>query len=247
MIIEGIRYNNETESFDFIWNEDAPEDLIDLKLQKHNKLLSKKDGNKVYYSYKFNKNKTGQNPVLRKSIKYIDDKVSKKDVELMVSKAVVNFNSIVPLSSFDLIVTPSSTSNVLDLLRNFLHAKAGSNTLVSSDLFVKNTLDNIEFDEEKLNKIEKSKQDQIRSILNKAFSKEDYKLRSIPPRYRKFISNFIKFNTEAEKRVLNAIVNGKILVVDDILTEGTTVKNMIKLLYSYGAEEIVSFVLLTDK
>ena len=165
----------------------------------------------------------------------------------MISKAVVNFNSIVPLSSFDLIVTPSSTSNVLDLLRNFLHAKAGSNTIVSSDLFVKNTIDNIEFDEEKLNKIEKSKQDKIRSILNKAFSKEDYKLRSIPPRYRKFIFNFIKFNTEAEKRVLNAIVNGKILVVDDILTEGTTVKNMIKLLYSAGAEEIVSFVLLTDK
>lgn len=247
MIIEGIRYNKETDSFDFVWKEDVPGDLIDLKLQKYNKLLSKKDGNKVYYSYKFNKDQTGQNTVLRKSIKYIDDKVSKKDVELMVSKAVVNFNSIVPLSSFDLIVTPSSTSKVLDLLRNFLHAKAGSNTIVSSDLFVKNTLDNIEFDEEKLSKIEKSKQDQIRSILNKAFSKEDYKLRSIPPRYRKFIFNFIKFNTEAEKRVLNAIVGGKILVVDDILTEGTTIKNIIKLLYSAGAEEVVSFVLLTDK
>jgi hypothetical protein len=247
MIIEGIRYNKETDFFDFIWKEDVPGDLIDLKLQKYNKLLSKKDGNKVYYSYKFNKDQTGKNPVLRKSIKYIDDKVSKKDVELMLSKAVVSFNSIVPLSSFDLIVTPSSTSKVLDLLRNFLHAKAGSNTLVSSDLFVKNTIDNIELDEEKLNKIEKSKQDQIRSILNKAFSKEDYKLRSIPPRYRKFIFNFIKFNTESEKRILNAIVNGKILVVDDILTEGTTIKNIIKLLYSAGAEEIVSFVLLTDK
>jgi phosphoribosylpyrophosphate synthetase len=247
MIIEGIRYNKETDSFDFIWKEDVHGDLIDLKLQKYNKLLSKKDGNKVYYSYKFNKDQSGKNLVLRKSIKYIDDKVSKKDVELMVSKAVVSFNSIVPLSSFDLIVTPSSTSTVLDLLRNFLHAKAGSNTLVSSDLFVKNTIDNIELDEEKLNKIEKSMQNKIRSILNKAFSKEDYKLRSIPPRYRKFIFNFIKFNTEAEKRVLNAIVNGKILVVDDILTEGTTIKNINKLLYSAGAEEIVSFVLLTDK
>ena len=56
MIIEGIKYNKETDSFDFIWKEDTPEDLIDLKLQKYNKLLSKKDGNKIYYAYKFNKN-----------------------------------------------------------------------------------------------------------------------------------------------------------------------------------------------
>lgn len=247
MIIEGIKYNKDTDSFDFSWKEDSPEDLINLKLQRHNKLLSKKDGNKIYYAYKFNKSVEGQNSVLRKSIKYLDDKVNKKDVELMVSKAVVNFNSIVPLSSFDIIVTPSSTSKVLDLIKNFIHAKAGSNTLVASDLFVKNSVDNIQLDQDKLDKVPEDKRKQIVQILNKIFSKEDYKLRSIPPRYRKFILNFIKYNTEVEKRIINGIVNGKILVVDDILTEGTTIKNMIKLLQSSGASEIVSFVLLTDK
>jgi phosphoribosylpyrophosphate synthetase len=247
MLIEGVRYNKDTDSFDFVWKQDAPGDLIDLKLQRYNKLLSTKDGNKVYYAYKFNKSSDPKIKELRDSIKHIDSKISKQDIEIMISKAVNSFNSIVPLNSFDLIVTPKSTSNVLDLIRNFAHAKAGTNTLVVSDLFVKNTIDNIEFDEEKLSRVPEDKRDQIRAILNKAFSKENYKLKSVPPRYRKFILNFLKFNTETEKRVLNSIVNNKVLVIDDILREGTTIKNMIKLLYGSGAEEIVSFVLLTSK
>ena len=247
MLIEGIRYNSETDSFDFVWNEDLPGDLVDLKLQRYNRLLSTKDGNKVYYAYKFNKTEGDKMSELRDSIKYLDTKVSKQDVDLMISKAVNNFNSIAPLSSFDLIVTPKSTSKVLDLLKNFMHAKAGSNTMVVSDLFIKNTIDNIEFDEEKLNKIPEDKRNQIRAILNKAFSKQDYKLKSVPPRYRKFILNFMKFNTDAEKRAFNSIVNNRVLVIDDILREGTTIKNMVKLLYSAGAEEVISFALLTSK
>lgn len=248
MIIEGIKYNSDTDSFDFDWKVDNPEDLIYLKLQRYNKLLSKKDGNKVYYAYKFNKDSgSDKNQELRKSIKYLDDKVNKQDVDLMISKAANSFNSIMPLSNFDLIVTPSSTSKVLDLMKNFLHAKAGPNTLMASDLFVKNSIENIRFDQDKLNKLDDKNRDQVTKILNKAFSKEDYKLRSVPPRYRKFILNFIKLNTEAEKRIINRIANGKILIVDDILTEGTTVKNINTILTDLGASEITSFVLLTDK
>lgn len=248
MIIEGIKYNSNTDSFDFDWTSDDPGDLIQLKLQRYNKLLSKKDGNKVYYAYKFNKAaESDKNQELRKSIKYLDDKVNRKDVDLMISKAVNSFNSIVPVNSFDLIVTPSSTSKVLDLMKNFMHAKAGPNTSLASDLFVKNSIENIQFDQDKLNKLEDKNRAQVMAILKKAFSKEDYKLRSIPPRYRKFILNFIKLNTEAEKRIVNRVANGRVLIVDDILTEGTTVKNIHTILTDMGASEIISFVLLTDK
>lgn len=247
MIIEGVRYNKGSDSFDFMWKEDAPGDLMNLKLQKHNRMLSKKDGNKVYYAYKLNKEAGPETKILKQSIKYVDDKVSESDVNLMISKAVASFNAIDDLSSYDLIVTPKSTSKVLDLMRNTLGAKAGPNTLVSSDLFVKNTIDNIKFDEEKLSKVPENERKQILKILNTVFSKEDYKLRSVSPRFRKFILNFVKFNNDANKRVMNSIVNGKILVVDDILTEGTTVKNIVQLLNGAGASEVVSFVLLTDR
>lgn len=247
MIIEGVKYNRESESFDFMWKEDSPEDLINLKLQKYNKILSKKDGNKVYYAYKLNKDAGPETKMLKQSIKYVDDKVSESDVNLMINKAVASFNAIDNLSSYDLVVTPKSTSKVLDLMRNVIGAKAGPNTMVSSDLFVKNTIDNIKFDEEKLNKVPENERKQILKILNTVFSKEDYKLRSVSPRFRKFILNFVKFNTEVNKKVMNRIVNGKILVVDDILTEGTTVKNIVQLLREAGALEVVSFVLLTDR
>jgi phosphoribosylpyrophosphate synthetase len=247
MIIEGVKYNKQSDTFDFIWKEDAPDDLINLKLQKYNRVLSKKDGNKVYYAYKLNKDAGSETKILKQSIKYVDDKVSESDVNLMINKAVASFNAIDDLSSYDLVVTPKSTSKVLDLMRNAIGAKAGPNTMVSSDLFVKNTIDNIKFDEEKLSKVPEKERNQIVKILNTVFSKEDYKLRSVSPRFRKFILNFVKFNTEVNKRVMNRIVNGKILVVDDILTEGTTVKNIVQLLNSAGASEVVSFVLLTDR
>lgn len=246
-LIEGIRYNKESDKFEFVWNEDAPGDLVNLKLQRYNKLLSTKGGDKVYYAYKVDSAQKDESAILRKSIKYMDTKVNREDVELMISKAVVNFNTLSPLSNYDLIITPKSTSNVLDLLKNFIHAKAGSNTLLSSDVFVKNTIDNIKFDEEKLNKLPQDNREKIVLILNKVFSKQDYKIKSLPPRFRKYVINFLKFNTEVEKRLINRIIGGKILLVDDILTEGTTIKSMSSLLKSLNALDVTSFVLLTNK
>lgn len=247
-LIEGVKYNKESDHFDFIWTQDSPEDLINLKLQKYNKLLSTKDGNSIYYAYKFNLDADKKLvDDLKKSIKYVDNKVSESDVDLMISKSVNSFNALVPISSFDVIVTPKSTSKVLDLLKNFLQAKAGSNTLVSSDVFIKNTIDNVQFDEEKLSKLKPEDRVKIEKILRTVFSKEDYKIRSLSPRYRKFVLNFMKFNTDLEKRIMNRLVGGKVLVIDDILTEGTTIKNIVALLNSINSKEVISFVLLASK
>jgi DNA-directed RNA polymerase subunit F len=247
ILIEGIKYNNDTDQFDFIWTKDAPSDLIDLKLQKYNKVLSTKNGNKVYYAYKFNKVQDKEKTQLRSSIKYLDDKINKRDIDTMLSKAINNFNSIEPISNFDIIITPKSSSKILDELKNKLQAKAGNNVLLSSDIFVKNTIDNIKFDEDKIDKLSNENKIKIKKILNKVFSKEDYKLRSLPPQYRKYVLNFMKFNSEADKRLINAIINGRVLIVDDIVTEGTTIRNMVALLNSIGVEDVVSFALLANK
>jgi hypoxanthine phosphoribosyltransferase len=247
ILIEGIKYNNDTDQFDFIWTKDTPSDLIDLKLQKHNKVLSTKNGNKVYYAYKFNKVQDKEKTQLRSSIKYLDDKINKRDIDTMLSKAINNFNSIEPISNFDIIITPKSSSKILDELKNKLQAKAGNNVLLSSDIFVKNTIDNIKFDEDKIDKLSNENKIKIKKILNKVFSKEDYKLRSLPPQYRKYVLNFMKFNSEADKRLINAIINGRVLIVDDIVTEGTTIRNMVALLNSIGVEDVVSFALLANK
>jgi phosphoribosylpyrophosphate synthetase len=247
LLIEGIRYNTESDSFDFDWSKDAPGDLMDLKLKSYNKIFSTKAGNKVYYAYKINKDKKQLKNTLRDSIKYLDTKVNSEDINLMIAKAVASFNQIDPLSSYDLIVTPRSTSPVLELLKNALSAKAGSNTLVSSDMFVKNSIENITYNEEKLNKQTPENRDRIVKALNKVFEKGDWKLRSTQPGHRRFILNFLSFNSAADKRLFNAILGGKVLIVDDILTEGTTLQNMINLLKSRGANETIGFVLLTGK
>lgn len=247
-LIEGIVYNQKSDHFDFIWTQDSPKDIINLKIQRYNKKFSIKDGNSVYYAYKFNSG-IEKNLVkdLKTSIKYLDDKVSEKDVNLMIYKAVNSFNRVEPISSFDVIVTPKSASKVLDLVKNLMEEKAGKNTIVSSDVFLKRILDEIEFDEEKLSDLDPKYRAKVEKLLHKIFSQNDYKIRSVTPRFRKFIINFLKFNSELEKRTMNALVEGKVLIIDDILTEGTTVKNMVSLLEGINAKEVLSFILLASK
>ena len=249
LLIEGITYNREQDTFDFNWINDTSEDLLNLKLQKFNKYASIKGGFELYYAYKFNKIKDKKIlSLLRDSIKYIDiNHIQNKDIELLISKSINNFNQLKPLNTFDIIVFPKSSSKILDLIKNKMSAKAGNNTLVVSDVFVKNSIENIRFNEEKFNKLTDENKEKILKILNRVFSKNEYKLKSIPPQYRKFIDNFISFNTETEKRIFNSILEGNVLVVDDILTEGTTFINMVKLIESAGSKNVIGFTLLSSK
>ena len=128
-----------------------------------------------------------------------------------------------------------------------MSAKAGSNTLISTDLFVKNSIENIKYNEDKLNKLDPGKKEQVLKLLNRVFSKEEYKLKSIPAQYRKFIENFLSFNTKTERRIFNILNEGKVLIVDDILTEGTTFVNMAKLINNLGENQITGFVLISNK
>ena len=249
LLIEGIKYNEQTEHFDFDWKQDTPQDLINIKLQKFNKYTSTKQGFDVYYAYKFNKSiDQDLKSNLRDSIKYLDtNKINQNDIDILISKAINNFNQIELLNEFDLIVFPKSTSKILDLIKLKMSAKAGGNTLISTDLFVKNSIENIKYNEEKLNKLSLEKKEQILKILNRVFSKENYKLKSIPPRYRKFIDNFLSFNNETEKRIFNMLSGGKVLIVDDILTEGTTFVNMATLINSLGENSVIGFILISNK
>jgi hypothetical protein len=248
-IIEGISFNQETNSFDFNWKEDLPGDLIDLKLQTYNRYVSSKQGFNLYYAYKFNKNIDKKlKGLLRDSIKYADESfIKSNDMEVFLSKGINNFNQMESLNKFDIIVFPKSSSHILNIIKQKLSAKSGMNTLLASDLFVKNTIDNIQYNYDKLDKLSPENREKILKLLNKVFSKESFKLRSIPPQYRKFISNFLSFNSDTEQRIFNSISEGNVLLVDDILTEGTTFINMSKLLQNLGANSITGFILLTNK
>jgi len=246
LYIEGTRYNKEIDSFEFDWSKDAPDDLLNLKLQLYNKKLSSKNNVDVYYAYKLNNVNKSIKSDLRNSIKYMDSKISSNDIDLMLSKAVNNFNSIEPLSNFDIIVTPKSTSGVLHKLKLKLHAKAGTNTLMSSDIFIKNAIDNIKYDEEKINKLSDDHKKLVLSVLNKIFNKKDYKIKSIPSQYRKFVLNFLSFNSDTNRQFFNKLLGGKILIVDDIVTEGTTLRNIVDLLSTVKPEKITAFALLTN-
>lgn len=248
LISEGISYNEANDEFEFNWHHDLPNDLINLKLQRYNHYLSLKKGIHLYYAYRFNKKiDSGLKRKLVAGIKYVNNtQIDSNDLDLLLSKSIASFNQLEALSTFDVIVFPKSSSTILDLLKIKLSAKAGLNTQIASDLFVKNTIDNIQLDQDKLQALSEENREKVLSIINRILSKDNFKLRSIPPQYRKFITNFLSFNSKTERRIFNAIIGGKILVVDDILTEGTTLSNMAKLLENVGADTVTGFILLSN-
>ena len=67
-------------------------------------------------------------------------------------------------------------------------------------------------------------------------------------RYRQYISNYYKFKDEKTKQIYNTLTNSNVLVIDDIVTSGTTIYHLLNTLRSLNdTNNIVIFSLLGKK
>jgi hypoxanthine phosphoribosyltransferase len=80
-------------------------------------------------------------------------------------------------------------------------------------------------------------------MVKKATIDGIFKIKKIIPRFRKYILNFLKIDI-TNRRLLNKLVNGKVIVVDDITSEGTTFKEIKRLVENYAPKEIILFSLI---
>lgn len=242
---EGINFDKSSGKFTFDWKTDGADTIVPLALQSYNRYIATKQGVKLYYAYKFSKDvDKAQKDPLRTALKYLEsDKIDVQQVELMITKAVTAFNTLKPLTDYDLIVFPKSSSNLLTLLEDHFKQKVDTAEVVS-DVFVKTTLDSLQFDAAKLSKLPQDIRDKMITRVQAVVAKEGWKLRDIDVRHREYLVNFLKFNSELERKVFNLIQGGKVLLVDDILTKGGTVANMSNLLTQAGATEVTGFIFL---
>lgn len=243
-IEEGIRLNDNGE-YTFDYNEDKKDDILYLKYNKDFITTKVINGVVSYFTYKINKN-IDKN-VRFDLLNYI--KGSLKDTnqyDNFLNKSVVGLfnNPNIEVSDADLILIPESSSSLNFDLANKIKNKI-PNALFLKDVILKNEPTNVTLDYELLkekNYDQKTIMD-IEKMIQRATIDGVFKIKKIHPRFRKFIINFLQMDVK-NKQLLNKLVNGKIIVVDDFVSEGTTFRDTNRILENFAPKEVILFSLI---
>jgi len=255
IIREGISIENGEYVFNF--KSDNEKDFIKLKEEPLNKLDF--DGNVYLYGYNTDLIPFEIKNDFIKNIRYKDlSKIKSDDYNNFIKNSVIRLDKTINLSIFDLIIYPQSRSSLInDIIKQILYY--GNPSLRTIEL-VKDSIDNIDFnrdalefflDDKKYNNrdkdiIRKNIDNLIKNIkTNNYFSISNSITK---PKYRKFLSNFLKFRNPEEENTFRLMNDSNILIIDDITTSGTTIREItrninrlnpqnIKVIYSFFGKE----------
>lgn len=244
-INDGIRLNDDgTYMFDFA--NDKKSDLLTLKYNSNYIISKNKNGIISYSAYK--SNKSVDDKIRFALLKYIKRELPKTDkYEHMLNKAVLGLlnNPNINISDVDLILIPQSESNINLNIANKIKNKV-PNALFLKDVILKNQPENVTINYELL----KSKNVlpetiiKIEQMVSNAVVEGVFKIKKIHPKFRKYILNFLTIDV-TNRKLINKLMNGKVLVIDDIITEGTTFKEINRLIENYAPREIILFSLVS--
>jgi hypothetical protein len=227
-LFEGVKFKNGEYLFNF--KSDDPDDIVKLKFNK--KPITKKQtrGLISYYSYRVNK-QVDKNFVK----KFKTDLTKTEDYTKLLKKAVMGLfnNNSVNFRDIDLILTPQSSSPLNRDLASLIKAKI-PNAVLSTTTIVKSLPSEIQLDYDLIEQ-KKLKPETVRrleTVIKVMNQNNFFQLKKITPRFRKFFISILKLN-DSDRRVINLLDEGKILIVDDYISEGTTFKEAQKLLSNF--------------
>jgi hypothetical protein len=243
---EGARQEGDQLIFDFTGDREG--DIMSLSFSTGRSRKQKKGATEYeyYYAYEIPKGRY-QSPDAKDlvyKLKRMDDTLNNDSVQMLVNKAVIGANSIHPLSTFDSVIYPKSSSRILSLFAEQLQKKSGVAKLIP-DTFVKADRDQIKFDWEKIDRLDPKTKAAVTKITNNVKGAEgEFKMKEIFAPYRKFISDFLIFNSEESRQIYNSVAGKRVLLVDDYRTSGTSLKQMLDILARYEPEYILAVILV---
>ena len=243
-INEGVKLNNDnTYSFDF--NNDNKNDILTLKYNKDYVTTKKTAGVISYFSYKINK--IVDKNIRFKLLTYIkNDLKNSNNYDTFLNKSVLGLfnNPNIEVGDVDLILIPESSSSVNFDLANKIKNKI-PNALFFKDVILKNEPENVSIDYELLKSKGYKKETilQVETMIKKATVNNVFKIKKITPRFRRYILNFLKIDI-TNRNLLNKLVGGKVIIVDDFISEGTTFKEVSRLIENYAPKDIILFSLI---
>lgn len=250
---EGVSHDKKTSKFSFDFDNDQLSDIINL-VKIRNK-VSKKHG-VLYYVPFVALPKDGQYTTeykltmnsFREKLKKMEfDKV---DEDKIIDHAIRGLVDVYgdKLKNIGIIVTPKSSSRLNQKIAEKISGLIPTAHVVN-DAFIKNSIDQILINTEKIVGTPEQKADtanRMIKILNKFKDANlEFKMAKIHPKFRNLFSNFMKLSSTIGSDVLEDIKTKDVLVIDDFLTKGLTMKELNRLLKSQKESgEIINFVLI---
>lgn len=259
-IQEGIKYNLSLDTFTFDFNNDNSTDII--QLQKVGYQITAFN-HCYYYGYEFEKNidKKLRTDFI-KSLKFPNGKISEKDKEKFIKNAVNKLDNDISLPLYKIVVYPESMSELNREMLQYLDMFAYPN-LIKMEL-IKSLPSKIEFDYKRfkievLDSIlpngrnrytESQKNEAIKNIQAMMDDIHNLQYFSIArdvkkTKYRKYIKNYYSFKNESDKQLFEFLLKTNVLIIDDIVTSGATMSQLINSLRTVNdSNNIVIFSLM---
>jgi hypothetical protein len=236
-INEGVHLENGKYIFNF--TDDKEGDIMSLKFMNYK---GKSLMHNYYYCYEFDNNRDKD---FLKNLKYYSDLIDAQYSVKFIDKGIAGLNRQYPLNQFDSIVYPKSSSRLLADFAIKCSEKSGNAELIP-DAFVKQIRTDIQFDMDKIESIsdEKTKKQIYKAIDAIKNAEGDFRMKEVFSRYRKFVKDFLIFNSEEDRHINNLITNKKVLLIDDYRTSGTTMKEMMDKLFLLEPNQLTVCVII---
>lgn len=249
----------ENDSVKFNWSEDSALDLLQI-CKDTSAEFNEDDIRYIYgYSYTSNANSTDKRK-FRNYVKGLDGQsgLYSEDVQEFVDRGILRIENYCKFSDFGATVTIDSTKSdysLVDIIDNQLSEYLDGSYIPFR--LIKQTYDNVEFDANKATssmhaagKSEAYIQKEIKFTLQKfeelKSSGELFQMkRFMPKELRAGFSHYLKFRNEEEKEIYMSLQGINVLIFDDFMTSGATIKEIIRYLKSINDKNTLTvFVLI---
>lgn len=154
-----------------------------------------------------------------------------------------NLKKYVNIDDYDYIISPKSSSNLIKSFMFYLKVYHREPKFIN-DMFVKNDIDKIKLDIEQAiadGKNSKFIKGLVKNFdLSKNTNGQSMKLQRFYNNERKYIKNMLVVNPDYSN-VIPDMIGKKVLVIDDILTSGKTINDIIGILKGLGVDDISLF------
>lgn len=256
-LYEGIRVDN-NDNLIFNWNyDDKNKDCLYLDGLEAKQFNDQ--GIRYIYAYNYSDNASQRDKKIIRQ--YLKSKQGFQDdhVRDLVDNGILKLSAVKHLSSFGAIINIKSSKphSLTNLMHSYL-TEYGANKYVDFEL-VKQTYDKVTIDyilmEEELNKLHWDSiriedfindfKDTFEIWKQKGFLFEMKKL--VPSKIRSAFTNFLKFETEEQKRLYEQLQDVDVLIYDDFLTSGSTVKEVIRYLKGINPNNTLTIFILINQ
>ena len=251
ILSEGVRETSSGFIIDF--TSDRHNDIV--KITKPTLYQTELFGNVYWFGYRFEDSADSRSRAkFTRWIKGLsDDKPSETELRQFIERPLSLLNKSIPLSTVSGFVYPlSGRSELVSIIVKIANSYLPHDIDGISFELMKNIPSNVGFDwngfehdvVDKMSFRDRSKYIS-KTLLPSIHSSEYFSIGEVPPKYRPYVKDYLVFKDKDTEDAIQSIESGRLLLIDDIDTTRSTLKEMLRIVNKVNPKcEVYIFTLI---